>query len=152
LKDRTLTPTQVETLDELLGEAFTAAPNRCKRRRNSLYTTKLAPLRTLRSITRGNFNALKREHSHTPIFQIRLNRHGIPYSLAETTKEAWDQFKQVTQELQDTSKQQRAIRIREQQTMIDKAHIDGDSKRERAIRNIAKQEARRRTWQILQYV
>jgi hypothetical protein len=36
--------------------------------------------------------------------------------------------------------------------MIDKAHTDGDSNRKRAIRNIAKQEARRRTWQTLRYV
>lgn len=152
LKDRTLTPNQVETLDELLGQAFTAAQNRCKRRRNPLYTTKLAQLRTLRSITRGNFNALKREHYQTSIFQNHLNRHGIPYSLAETTKEAWDQFKQVNQELQEALKEQREIRIQEQQSMIDKAHIDGNSNRERAIKNIAKQEARRRTWQTLRYV
>lgn len=152
LKDDHLSPTQVEILDKLLGQSFISAENKCRRRRNPFYTTRLPQLRTLRSIALGNFNSIKHGTSKTFIFQGRLNRHGIIYTLADTLQESWEQYKSLATELREIIQQHRTLRIKEQETMIEQANLTGKKDKEKVIRNIAKQEARRHTWQTLRYV
>lgn len=152
LKDRILNPTQVERIDALLGQAFSSAERRCYRRRSPFYTVKLAQLRTLKSIALGNYNSIKHNNSKTYIFQQRITRHGIDYTLADTLQQSWEQYKSLSAELQALLKSQRELRQQEQHTLIDIASASGNKSKEKIIRNIAKQEAQRHTWQTLRYI
>jgi hypothetical protein len=152
LRAATLTPAQVETLDSTLDQAFITAERKCRRRRSPFFTAKLAQLRTLRSITSGNFKSLKEQTPKTFIFQKQLDRLGIIYTLANTIDEAWEQHKSIRAEVQEAIATQRTTRIQEQEAMIERANIAGNKKKEAAIRHIARQEARRHTWQTNRYV
>jgi hypothetical protein len=145
LKNRITTPEKVERLDKILGQAFQSAEKRCRRRRSTFYSTTLAKLRTLHSITLGNYKSIN-------VFQQRLTRHGIDYQLEETLPESWQQHKSIKTELRDTIQQHRELRAREQQIMIDQSNAEGTKSKEKILRNIARQEARRHTWQTLRYV
>lgn len=152
LTDCTLHPTQVERIDTLLGQAIRSAEKRCHRRRSPFYSMKLAQLRTLKSAALGNYNSIKHGTSKTFIFQQRITRHGIDYTLAETLQESWDQYKSLNTELQTLLQTHRELRRQEQIILIDIATASGNKSREKIIRNIAKQEANRRTWQTLRYI
>jgi hypothetical protein len=152
LRNRNLTPEQVETVDKLIGQAFQSAEAKCRRRRKPFYSVKLAKLRTLRSITLGNFKALKNGNSKTSIFQQRLTRHGIDFTLEGTLQEAWNQYNSASSELNEALQQNRELRLKEQQAAIETANLQGKNDKEKILRTIAKQEARRSTWQTLRYV
>jgi hypothetical protein len=145
-------PTEVELLDCLIGQGGDSAERSCRRRRAPVFTTHLAQLRVMKTITFGNTQSLKQGRNQTSIFQSRLQNHGIDLALANNPTSAYQQYKQICQEIKQQSAEQRTLRQTEQNVLIDRALNTGDRTKAQIISTIQKQEARRNTWQMLRFV
>jgi hypothetical protein len=117
-----------------------------------VFTTHLAQLRVMKTITFGNTQSLKQGRNQTSIFQSRLQNHGIDLALANNPTSAYQQYKQICQEIKQQSAEQRTLRQTEQNVLIDRALNTGDRTKAQIISTIQKQEARRNTWQMLRFV
>jgi hypothetical protein len=143
---------EVELLDRLIGQGGDSAERSCRRRRQPMFTTRLAQLRVMKSITSGNVASLKQGRHQTPIFQSRLQHHGIDLVLATEPVSAYQQYKQICSDINDQVSQQRSLRQTEQNVLIEQALDTGNRTKAQIISTIQKQEARRNTWQMLRFV
>jgi hypothetical protein len=144
LLDGNLHPQQVESIDKIPGQAIYSAESKIRHRRHPFFSAKLAQLRTSRSTTLANHNSIKHNQSKTYIFQQRVNRHGIDYTLSDTLQGSWEQYQSIKSELSKVLLQSCRQRSIVQQDMIEKAINAGNKEKERIVRTIARQEARKK--------
>jgi hypothetical protein len=145
-------PMEVEALDRLIGQGGDSAELSCQRRRAPMFTTRIAQLRVMKSITSGNYASLRQGRCQTPIFQARLQRHGLELNLSTDPISAGQQHQQICRELREQISQDRAVRQKEQNASIARATDAGSKTKAQIIASIQKQEARRHTWQMLRFV
>lgn len=143
---------EVEALDFLIGQGGDSAERQCRRRRATMFTSRLAQLRAIKSIASGNLASLRQGKQHTTVFQSQLIRHGLDFTLATDPINAHSQYKFVTQEIQTIEANHRELRIKEQELSIERALDSGKKDKAKILTNIQRQEARRNTWQTLRFV
>jgi hypothetical protein len=146
-----ITTPEIESLDRLIGQGGDSAERKCRRRRSTLYSNKLSTLRTLKSITYGNLRTIRMGKKQTNTFQTRVNRHNLGIQLESELQAAQHQYNTIKQEFDEATKHHREQRLKEQDEMIEKALSQGKRPKATAIQRIKRHEARRRTWQILQF-
>lgn len=152
LQDPQTTHLEVEALDSLIGQGGDSAERQCQRRRMPLFSTRLAQLRALASITRGNYLSLKHGRHQTATFQERIDRHSLDLTLASDALSAHKQYQTVKQDLQLALQDNRELRIKEQNILIEQSKDYGRKDIAKIIANIKTHEARRKTWQMLRFV
>jgi len=143
---------EAEALDAVIGQGGDSAEQQCRRKRSPLFTTRIAQLRALKSITHGNYLSLKQGYNHTELFQARISRHKIEFLLDTDLPSAYRQHKTIRNELRQVITAHRELRSKEQCIAIEKALESGKKDKAAIISNIKKQEARRHTWQTLRFV
>ena len=142
----------IEKADNLVGQGGDSGEKLCKRRRPAYYSNAIAQARTLKSITKGNFQALQKGKDLTAIFQERLHQYGICFDLAHTKEIAAQQYTDTQHELTTLLATNREIRTQELEEKIDKATATKKRSRAKALQSIKKLEGIRQTWQTLKFV
>jgi hypothetical protein len=135
-----------------VGQGGDSGEKLCKRRRPAYYSTTIAQARTLKSITKGNLQALQQGKDLTAIFQERLNQYGIRFELANTKEQASQQQTDTQHELTSLLANNREIRTQELEEKIDNATATKKRSRAKALQSIKKLESIRQTWQTLKFV
>jgi hypothetical protein len=104
LEQKTATIKEVETYDNILTQACLSAEKRCRKRRPEFYSNKLNSLRIRTSIALGYFNQMRKfNNSNTDGFQARLKRAGTSIDFKDTPIDAYQVYKSLRTELQETS-------------------------------------------------
>lgn len=146
------TPTDVETLDELIGQSSDDAERSCKRRRPEFYSSTIVQQRLRVSILRGHYQAQKQGKDRTTQLRTKMQRLGVEVHLPPTQYLTIQALKQANQTLRQISKDNTAIRHAELEAKIESATTQGMNQRAKALRSIMKVEMNRKTYHTLRAI
>ena len=147
----TTTPIELESIDRVLGEGGESAERKCRKRRTPMYSTQLAKLRLLATITKCNFACYNKGN-------VTLPRSKSVYAAmvsTTTSRHTWisrnRRWTKSHKNLHPYSSSIGKSDNRSRKNRISKACHNKRKDKEKLVRNIKKSEARRRTWQILKF-
>lgn len=149
LDNDSATPSEAESIDQMIGRSAAAAEQTCQRRRPEFYSTTLAQQRIRVSILRGHYISLKTGKDRSRSLKQRMNRAGIDVPLPPTQNLTLEALKLANQDLRQTCQDHEATRQAELETKIDEAIERGHRNRTKILRAIKKVENNRRTYQTL---
>ena len=153
INQKTATPQEVETYDNILTQACLSAERHCRRRRPEFYSNKINSLRIRTAIAHGYFNQLRKFNNPTTDgFQARLDRAATAIDFKDTPPEAYQVYKALRTELQEVSKQSRDIREAELTSRINDKHQLGSPDHLKRLKNIKIGEASKQAWQSIKFL
>jgi len=148
----TWTPELIEKIDKTIGQGGDAAEKICKKRRPTLYSKKIAKLRLIRTIVKKHIINLEGGVNQVTTLQSRLERYeDIDYRLSPDLGTSRQQYQEIRKEVSSIENTHREQREKEFDKQIENATAKGKRSKAKALQTIQRNEARRRTWQILQH-
>ena len=136
------TDSEVEKLDNLIGQAGDTAEKQCKRRRPEFYSQALNAQRIKTSIALGHLNNIRfNKDQDTTSFKARLDRAGINMELPPGHKESFDLYTSLKQQLKDKVKMNSELREQQLQSAINMKTPVGTVSHQRKIKAIKTKEA-----------